>query len=92
LPAETRAYVAALTPLLHNGGSAPSNFITAIIRSWIDAPLFPVLRSDGSTVSPRSSDGVSKQRPTATSAADWTGLAPQSEGLFARLSIRRPTP
>ncbi len=64
LPAETRAYVAALTPLLHDGGSAPGNFITAIIRSWIDAPLFPVRRSDGSTVPPRSSDGVSKQRPT----------------------------
>ena len=92
LPAETRAYVAALTPLLHDGGSAPGNFITAIIRSWIDAPLFPVRRSDGSTVPPRSSDGVSKQRPTSTSAADWTGLAPQSEGLFARLSIRRPKP
>ncbi|MGH6678532.1 MAG: lytic transglycosylase domain-containing protein [Bradyrhizobium sp.] len=92
LPAETRAYVAALTPSLHDGGSAPGNFITAIIRSWIDAPLFPVRRSDGSTVPPRSLDGVSQQRPTATSAADWTGLAPQSEGLFARMSIRRPKP
>jgi len=87
LPAETRAYVAALTPSLHDGGSAPGNFITAIIRSWMDAPLFPVRRNEGSTISPRSSDGVSQRRPTATSAADWTGLAPQSEGLFARLSI-----
>ena len=34
------------------------------------APLFPVRRGDGSTVSPPSSDGVSKQRPTAASAAD----------------------
>ena len=88
LPAETRAYVAALSPSLHDGGSAPGNFITAIIRSWTDAPLFPVRRSDGSTVPPRSSDSVSQQRP----AADGTGLAPQSEGLFARLSIRSPKP
>ena len=93
LPAETRAYVAALTPLLHDGGSAPGNFITAIIRSWTDAPLFPVRRSDGSTVPP----AVIGWRVKTTirlqaSAADWTGLAPQSEGLFARLSIRRPRP
>ncbi|HYM02633.1 MAG TPA: lytic transglycosylase domain-containing protein [Stellaceae bacterium] len=92
LPAETRAYVAALMPLLHDGESAPGNFISAIIRSWTDAPLFPVQRSGGSTVPPRSTVGVSKQRPTATSAADWTGLVPQSEGLFARLSSRRPKP
>ena len=92
LPAETRAYVAALTLSLHDGGSAPGNFITAIIRSWMDAPLYPVRRSEGSTIPPRSSDGVSQRRPTATSAADWTGLAPQSEGLFARLSIRSPKP
>ena len=92
LPTETRAYVAALAPLLRDGGSEPGNIITAIIRSWTDAPLFSVRRSGGSTVPPPSSDGVWKQRATATSAADWTGLAPQSEGLFARLSARGPRP
>ncbi len=92
LPTETRVYVAALAPLLRDGGSEPGNIITAIIRSWTDAPLFSVWRSGGSTVPPPSSDGVSKQRATATSAADWTGLAPQSEGLFARLSARGPRP
>jgi hypothetical protein len=92
LPAETRAYVAALTPLLRDGGSAPGNIITAIIRSWTDAPLFPVRHGDGSKVPPPSSDGVSRQRAVVASAADWTGLAPQSEGLFARLSARMPKP
>ncbi|AGK59770.1 soluble lytic murein transglycosylase [Hyphomicrobium denitrificans 1NES1] len=92
LPTETRAYVAALAPLLRDGGSEPGNIITAIIRSWTDAPLFSVRRRGGSTVPPPSSDGVSQQRATATSAADWTGLAPQSEGLFARLSARGPRP
>ena len=42
LPAETQAYVAALAPLLRDDGSAPGNFITAIIRSWTSSPLFPV--------------------------------------------------
>jgi hypothetical protein len=92
LPAETRAYVAALAPLLRDGGSVPGSIITAIIRSWTDAPLFPVQRSDSSTAPLPSSDGVSKQQAVAPSAADWTGLAPQSEGLFARLSARRPKP
>ena len=92
LPAETRAYVAAITPLLRDGGSSPGNIITAIIRSWTDAPLFPARRRDGSTIAPPSSDGVLKQRSVGASAADWTGLAPQSEGLFARLSARGPRP
>jgi hypothetical protein len=92
LPPETRAYVAALAPLLRDGGSEPGNIITAIIRSWTDAPLFPVQRSDGSTTAPPSSDGVLKQRSVGAPAADWTGLAPQSEGLFARLSARGPRP
>lgn len=92
LPPETRAYVAALAPLLRAGGSEPGNIITAIIRSWTDAPLFPVHRSDGSMVSPPPLDGVSKQRSVAALAADWTGLAPQSEGLFARLSVHGPRP
>ena len=92
LPPETRAYVAALAPLLRDGGSEPGNIITAIIRSWTDAPLFPVRRSDSSTVPPRSSNGVSRQQAVAASAVDWTGLAPQSDGLFARLSARRPKP
>ena len=34
LPLETQAYVAALSPLLREDGSAPRNIVTAIIRSW----------------------------------------------------------
>jgi hypothetical protein len=92
LPAETQAYVTALAPLLRDGGSVPDNIITAIIRSWTDAPLFPVRRGDSSRIPPPSSDGASKQRAVASSAADWTGLAPQSEGLFASLPVRGPRP
>jgi hypothetical protein len=78
--------------LLRDGGSEPGNIITAIIRSWTDAPLFSVRRSGGSMVAPPSSDGVLKQRSVGAPAADWTGLAPQSEELFARLSARGPRP
>ncbi len=92
LPAETQAYVAAITPSLRDGGPAPGNIITVNFRSLTDAALFPARSSDSPTVPPPSSDGVSKQREVAASAADWTGLVPQSEGLFARLWVHGPKP
>ncbi len=90
LPAETRAYVAALTPLLHDGGSAPGNIIAAIIRSWTSSPLFPARANDASGTGAALFGGAGKPRSMARPATDWTGLAPQSEGLFAPRSAREP--
>jgi soluble lytic murein transglycosylase-like protein len=90
LPVETQAYVAALAPLLREDGSAPVNFITAIIRSWTSSPLFPVRANDGSSTGAASSGDTSKRRSMARPPTDWTGLAPQSEGLFPPLSAREP--
>ena len=90
LPVETRAYVAALAPLLHEDGSAPGNFITATIRSWISSPLFPARANDASSAGAASFGDAGKRRSIARPAADWTGLAPQSEGLFAPPSARDP--
>ncbi len=90
LPLETQAYVAALAPLLREDGSAPGTFIAAIIRSWTSSPLFPVHANDGSSTGAASSGDTSKRRSMARPATDWTGLAPQSEGLFAPLSAREP--
>jgi hypothetical protein len=90
LPAETQAYVAALAPLLREDGSAPANVITAIIRSWTSSPLFPVRANDASSTGATSSGDLGKRRSVARPATDWTGLAPQSEGLFAPLSVREP--
>ncbi len=89
LPAETQAYVAALAPLLRDDGSM-GNVITAIIRSWTSSPLFPVRANDVSTTGATSSGDLGKRRSMVTPATDWTGLAPQSEGLFAPLSERQP--
>lgn len=89
LPAETQAYVAALAPLLRDDGSM-GNVITAIIRSWTSSPLFPVRANDVSTTRATSSGDVGKRRSMVRPATDWTGLAPQSEGLFAPLSERQP--
>jgi soluble lytic murein transglycosylase-like protein len=90
LPAETRAYVAALAPLLREDGSAPPNFITAIVRSWTSSPLFPAHGNDASSTGAASFGDAGKRRSMARPAADWTGLAPQSEGLFASPSARDP--
>ncbi len=89
LPAETQAYVAALAPLLRDDGSM-GNVITAIIQSWTSSPLFPVRANDVSSTGATSSGELGKRRSVARPATDWTGLAPQSEGLFAPLSVREP--
>jgi len=86
LPLETQAYVAAVAPLLRDDGSAPSTFVTAIMRPWTRSPLFPVRANDASSTRAASSGELDSRRSVARLATDWTGLAPQSEGLFAALS------
>ncbi len=90
LPLETQAYVAGLSPLLRGDGSAPGNLVTATIRLWTTSPLFPTRANDDLSTRAASSGGGSKRRFMATPATDWTGLAPQSEGLFAPLSAHEP--
>jgi hypothetical protein len=90
LPVETQAYVAALASLLRDDGSVSGTFVAAIIRSWTSSSLFPVRAKDASSTGAASSGDTSKRRSMARPATDWTGLAPQSEGLFAPLSAREP--
>ena len=92
LPAETQSYVAAVAPLLSDGGLRPINFATATVRSWISSTLFPVHADDTSSARAPSSGDLGKRQSTVRPAADWTGLAPQSEGLFAALSARELRP
>ena len=61
LPAETRAYVAALAPLLRDDGSAAG--ATSSPRSsdsWTSSPLFPVRANDASSAG-RTSSGDARQ-------------------------------
>ncbi len=84
LPAETRAYVAALAPVLL--GERPSGIaITAARpRDWREAAIF-ISREDGASAT----DPVSPHRAVGgaaspVSAAPQAGLTPQSEGLFVQ--------
>jgi soluble lytic murein transglycosylase-like protein len=72
LPAETRAYVAALAPLI---GGDPVNravVIAAGATAWIRAPLFAVVADSASSAHRPQSDG----RLHARSVADLSGLEP----------------
>ena len=92
LPAETRAYVAALAPLLSGNGASVGRIVTTIARDWTDASLFPTLaartsaaavQSTGEPSMRASSDATSTVKPTPT---------PRSESLFAPLSSLEPRP
>jgi len=88
LPAETQAYVAALAPLLPDVGSPSRNLAAAVIRSWSGSSLFPVPANAASNTGAASSGDLGQHPSMARTAVDWTGLAPQSVGLFAALSAR----
>jgi soluble lytic murein transglycosylase-like protein len=86
LPAETRAYLAKLAPIVGGAATDDTVLLTTIMRSWTEAALFPAQGSNTSV------DTKAAPRPQPSSTAtvippqDWTGLAPQSDGLFVSLS------
>ena len=86
LPAETQAYVAALAPVIGGGTIDDATVVNAVVRSWTEAPLFVVSAESTAAKSPASSDPRSGRRSTDGPAQDWTGLAPQSPGLFIGIS------
>ena len=89
LPMETQAYLARLAPIV--GGNAPADAVplASIVRSWTEEPLF-VVRSIGSLIDGQPAQEQQSQRPTNDRRPkDWTGLVPQSGGLFVALSLER---
>ncbi len=83
LPAETRAYVAALAPLI--GGSEIAGNITVAAAdplAWTRAPLF-IARADGTTSAYRvQTGGRSEDAPAAAPVREVSAITPQSTGLF----------
>jgi hypothetical protein len=85
LPAETRAYVAMLVPIIA-GGQADSGIIaTADPLAWRRAPLFTA-RAEGKTADSRAATDPQPDRSAnARSGVDLSALMPQSGDLFVRL-------
>jgi hypothetical protein len=86
LPAETQAYVATLAPMIGGGTIDDATVVNAVVRSWTEAPLFVVSNESTAVKSSASSNLHSGQRSTDSPPQDWTGLAPQSPGLFIGIS------
>lgn len=86
LPVETQAYLSVLGPLAGGDATDGATLVNAVVRSWTEAPLFVVPVESKAAKSPVSSDPRSGGRSADNAAADWTALAPQSQGLFVSLS------
>jgi hypothetical protein len=88
LPAETRAYVAALAPLV-GGGKIDRPFVVAGAverNNWARAPLFAAQSEHTPAVDPAPRDGQPDDAPAATPVHDLSPISPVSDGLF----IARP--
>lgn len=67
LPSETRAYVAAVAPIIAGGGDAPVMMAAADRFAWTRAPLFIVQQDRSAAVA---------------LVGDMSGIMPRSDGLF----------
>ncbi|HEX4077413.1 MAG TPA: lytic transglycosylase domain-containing protein [Rhizomicrobium sp.] len=92
LPIETQTYVATVARLLRDGGAAIDRAAATVVSAWMQAPLFPNGAGRKPIIAQSSDRQTSERRAISVSAEDWTGLAPQSDGLFVRASSWRPRP
>jgi hypothetical protein len=90
LPAETRAYVAALAPLLSGGAPSVSTVVATIARDWTAASLFPTLAARTSAAAAQLTGEPSMRASSDTTSTVKPTLAPQSESLFAPLPNLEP--
>ena len=87
LPAETRAYVALLAPIIDGSGGTNPTEMAAIDRSaWTRAPLFIAQSARASATASVSAERPADDTAAATSARDVSGIVPQSNGLFVALA------
>lgn len=92
LPAETRAYVALLAPIIDGSGSTNPTAIAEIDRSaWTRAPLFIAQSGRASATASVSAERPADDIAAATGARDVSAIVPQSNGLFvARAASEEP--
>ena len=88
LPAQTRAYVVDVGPLIGVGTLEATMLVAATARAWTEAPLFPVQPDNNIQTSKPSSDGSVGQPSPVTTTADLQHLSPSSNGLFVSISQR----
>jgi hypothetical protein len=83
LPPETRAYVAALAPIVSGSETTGAAIVaSADPLSWTRAPLFIRQPLSRTTVPPVQSDEHKADAPQAVTVRDLSAIVPQSGGLF----------
>ena len=90
LPAETRAYVAMLAPLV---GGEPFESVTAIAPdplAWTRSPLFVVHANNGANAGPSQDQRGSGNNATASRTHEAISLSPRSSGLFVASASPEP--
>ena len=88
LPDETRAYVAAIAPLIGEGQIGGTIAIASVARSWTEGPIF-VGRDESAPGVDDATPSVRPNRsPSSRRVVDMSALVPRSDSLFAQVSAR----
>lgn len=88
LPAETRAYVATLAPIVGGGElTGPVTVAAADPLAWTRAPLFVVQSAGSGPAVPLQSEGESDATTTAAPERDQGPVASRTGGLFVARSL-----
>ncbi|PSJ56246.1 lytic transglycosylase domain-containing protein [Mesorhizobium soli] len=92
LPAETRAYVALLAPVIDGSASTNPAIVADVHRSaWTRAPLFIAEPSITSAAASMPAERPANDALAVTTVRDVSAIAPQSDGLFvARATAGEP--
>ncbi len=93
LPAETRAYVATIAPII-DGGAIVTPVIVAAADplAWTRAPLFIAQPDRHSAADPVQVERTSNDRPATVTVRDVSAIVPQSGGLFVARANTGPQP
>ena len=89
LPADTRAYVAALAPMV-SGTSDDSQMAVTDPLSWARAPLFVVQHNGAAAAASDAIPSQPRRTEADRAAVEVLSLAPQSDGLFVPVAGHRP--
>ena len=92
LPAETQTYLAGLAPIIGRAPGDGGASVARLARTWAQAPLFAPHPDTSDTAKPAAIEPTADRTSSNASVRDWTGLAPQSQGLFAGISTRGEQP
>jgi hypothetical protein len=90
LPAETRAYVALLAPIVVGKPFDDAATIAPDPLAWARSPLFVMRANDGANTGPSQDQRVPSGNATAPRAHDAISLSPRSSGLFVASASPEP--